>query len=312
MTVVPYSYVLALSAAIFVIGVAGVLMRRNVLVMFMSIELMLNAVNLAFIGLGQRIGSMDGQVSVFFVMTVGPAEAAVGPKGCGPRASPPAGSAGGGPDAAPMRRLAGPVGDMILKRAGRVLLHHLAGDRDPGTPRTVRIAGDQRVPARQILAFRQKAIGTGGRQPVDFPQGCGGEADAIGNALMAVLIIPAQSGPTVEQAAGDIGEGEFARVLVAELVQATTTASVAERFPLSRGHSFKRLGPPERPVLPTRHGAILTGFGRRWNRHRRRQTPSLVSFAQLPYLPSIARSGLAPGFDTDILTTMLRAPTLLP
>lgn len=78
MTVVPYSYVLALSAAIFVIGVAGVLLRRNVLIMFMSIELMLNAVNLAFIGLGQRIGSMDGQVIVFFVMTVAAAEAAVG------------------------------------------------------------------------------------------------------------------------------------------------------------------------------------------------------------------------------------------
>ena len=74
----PYSWVLALSAAIFVIGVAGVLLRRNVLVMFMSIELMLNAVNLAFIALARRMGSMDGQVIVFFVMTVAAAEAAVG------------------------------------------------------------------------------------------------------------------------------------------------------------------------------------------------------------------------------------------
>jgi NADH-quinone oxidoreductase subunit K len=75
---VSYSWLMALSAAIFTIGVAGVLLRRNILVMFMSIELMLNAVNLAFVILARRMGSMDGQVIVFFVMTVAAAEAAVG------------------------------------------------------------------------------------------------------------------------------------------------------------------------------------------------------------------------------------------
>lgn len=75
---VQLSWLMALSAAIFAIGVAGFLIRRNILVMFMSIELMLNAVNLAFISLGSRLGSMDGQVIVFFVMTVAAAEAAVG------------------------------------------------------------------------------------------------------------------------------------------------------------------------------------------------------------------------------------------
>jgi NADH-quinone oxidoreductase subunit K len=75
---VSYSWLMALSAAIFTIGVAGVLLRRNILIMFMSIELMLNAVNLAFVTLGRRMGSMDGQVIVFFVMTVAAAEAAVG------------------------------------------------------------------------------------------------------------------------------------------------------------------------------------------------------------------------------------------
>jgi len=74
----PYSWVMALSAAIFTVGVAGVLLRRNILVMFMSVELMLNAVNLAFVALGRWLGSMDGQVIVFFVMTVAAAEAAVG------------------------------------------------------------------------------------------------------------------------------------------------------------------------------------------------------------------------------------------
>ena len=75
---VQLSWLMALSAAIFAIGVAGFLIRRNILVMFMSIELMLNAVNLAFVSLGSRLGSMDGQVIVFFVMTVAAAEAAVG------------------------------------------------------------------------------------------------------------------------------------------------------------------------------------------------------------------------------------------
>ena len=75
---VPTGYCMALSAALFAIGVAGVLIRRNVIVMFMSIELMLNAVNLAFVAFGRAAGSMDGQVIVFFVMTVAAAEAAVG------------------------------------------------------------------------------------------------------------------------------------------------------------------------------------------------------------------------------------------
>ena len=74
----PISYFLVLSAILFAIGVVGVLIRRNIIVMFMSIELMLNAVNLAFVALGRRIGSIDGQVIVFFVITVAAAEAAVG------------------------------------------------------------------------------------------------------------------------------------------------------------------------------------------------------------------------------------------
>jgi NADH-quinone oxidoreductase subunit K len=74
----PISYYLVLSAILFAVGVTGVLIRRNVIVMFLAIELMLNAVNLALVTLGRRIGSMDGQVIVFFVMTVAAAEAAIG------------------------------------------------------------------------------------------------------------------------------------------------------------------------------------------------------------------------------------------
>ena len=74
----PISYFMVLSGVVFALGVVGVLIRRNIIVMFLSIELMLNAVNLAFIALGRQVGSIDGQVIVFFVITVAAAEAAVG------------------------------------------------------------------------------------------------------------------------------------------------------------------------------------------------------------------------------------------
>ncbi len=78
MTAVPINWYLILGAVLFTIGVIGVLVRRNVIVIFMSIELMLNAVNLVFVALSRQLQLMDGQVVVFFVMTVAAAEAAVG------------------------------------------------------------------------------------------------------------------------------------------------------------------------------------------------------------------------------------------
>jgi len=72
------SYYLVLSALIFGVGILGVLIRRNALVIFMSIELMLSAVNLTFVTLSRYLESLHGQVYVFFVMTVSAAEAAVG------------------------------------------------------------------------------------------------------------------------------------------------------------------------------------------------------------------------------------------
>lgn len=75
---VPISYHLILSGIIFTIGVMGVLVRRNAIIIFMSVELMLNAVNLSFVAFARQWGSMDGQLSVFFVMAVAAAEAAVG------------------------------------------------------------------------------------------------------------------------------------------------------------------------------------------------------------------------------------------
>jgi NADH-quinone oxidoreductase subunit K len=69
---------LIVSAVLFSIGTIGVLTRKNVIVMFMCIELMLNAVNLTFVALSRYLGNLDGQVFVFFIMTVAAAEAAVG------------------------------------------------------------------------------------------------------------------------------------------------------------------------------------------------------------------------------------------
>ncbi len=72
------NHYLLLSAFLFAIGTFGVLTRKNAIVIFMCIEVMLNSVNLTFIALSRHVGNMDGQIFVFFVMTVAAAEAAVG------------------------------------------------------------------------------------------------------------------------------------------------------------------------------------------------------------------------------------------
>jgi NADH-quinone oxidoreductase subunit K len=75
---IPLSWYLILAGILFTIGVVGVLTRRNAIVIFMCIELMLNAVNLTFVAFSRHLDSMDGQIFVFFIMTVAAAEAAVG------------------------------------------------------------------------------------------------------------------------------------------------------------------------------------------------------------------------------------------
>jgi NADH-quinone oxidoreductase subunit K len=75
---VPVSYFVALSAVLFGLGVIGFVWRRNIITIFMSIELMLNAVNLAFVAFSRSFGQLQGQIFVFFVIVVAAAEAAVG------------------------------------------------------------------------------------------------------------------------------------------------------------------------------------------------------------------------------------------
>lgn len=74
----PVTYYLALSSILFIIGALGVLIRRNLIIMFMSIELMLNSANLAFVAFASYHQALSGQIFVFFVMTVAAAEVAVG------------------------------------------------------------------------------------------------------------------------------------------------------------------------------------------------------------------------------------------
>jgi NADH-quinone oxidoreductase subunit K len=75
---VPLSWYLSLSLILFVLGIAGFLFRRNIITVFMSIELMLNAVNLSFITFSYKLKQVDGHIFAFFVMVVAAAEAAVG------------------------------------------------------------------------------------------------------------------------------------------------------------------------------------------------------------------------------------------
>ena len=75
---VPLSYYLALSAVLFVIGVVGVLIRKNIIIILLSIELMLNATNINFVAFSHYLQDITGQVFVFFVMTVAAAEVAIG------------------------------------------------------------------------------------------------------------------------------------------------------------------------------------------------------------------------------------------
>lgn len=75
---VPVQYYLALSIILFTIGTVGVLIRRNSIIIFMSVELMLNAANLVFVAFAQYYQALGGQIFVFFVMTVAAAEVAVG------------------------------------------------------------------------------------------------------------------------------------------------------------------------------------------------------------------------------------------
>ena len=75
---VPETYYIALSAILFTIGALGVLIRRNALIIFMSVELMLNAANLAFVAFANTYSQLNGQIIVFFVIAVAAAEVAVG------------------------------------------------------------------------------------------------------------------------------------------------------------------------------------------------------------------------------------------
>jgi NADH-quinone oxidoreductase subunit K len=78
LSTVGLSHYLILAVVLFILGAIGVLMRKNLIVILMSLELMLNAVNISFVAFGRYLDNLDGQIMVFFVMTIAAAEAAVG------------------------------------------------------------------------------------------------------------------------------------------------------------------------------------------------------------------------------------------
>ncbi len=75
---VPYEYYVALSGLLMVLGLIGIAVRRNIIALLISTELMLNAVNIAFVAFDMKLGDVGGQVFVFFILTIAAAEAAVG------------------------------------------------------------------------------------------------------------------------------------------------------------------------------------------------------------------------------------------
>lgn len=75
---IPTAFYVVLAGVVFTIGVLGVLIRRNVLIIFMCVEMMMNAVNLTFVALSRQFGTLDGQVFVFLIMAVAAAEVAIG------------------------------------------------------------------------------------------------------------------------------------------------------------------------------------------------------------------------------------------
>jgi NADH-quinone oxidoreductase subunit K len=75
---VPYEYYVALSGLLMVLGLIGVIIRKNIIAMLLSTELMLNAVNIAFVAFDMKLADVSGQVFVFFILTIAAAEAAVG------------------------------------------------------------------------------------------------------------------------------------------------------------------------------------------------------------------------------------------
>ena len=144
------------------------------------------------------------------------------------------------------RRAARPIDDVVFERAGAALADRAAAHRNAGLMDRIRVAGHQRMPPGEVLALGDPAIGAGGRQPVDLPHFRRRQADAVGHAAAAVGVVAAPAGVQVEQAAGDVGEGQRAGVVVPQLVQAAAAAAVAEGFPLGARHLLEPLGLPER------------------------------------------------------------------
>ncbi len=130
--------------------------------------------------------------------------------------------------AANARILPGPRGQMVFERPGMPFIDDAAAHRNSGGMDGLLAAGDKRMPPGETLPGLQASVGTGWRQPIDFRDRLGRQADAIGDVSAAICIIRASTGVGVQQAARDIGPGDFAGIVIAQFMQAAAATTVAQ------------------------------------------------------------------------------------
>ena len=148
--------------------------------------------------------------------------------------------------AAGARLAARPLDDVVLERPGTPLADRPAAHGNARLVNRAGVAGHQRMPPGEPLALGNAPIRAGWWQPIDFAHRLGREPDAVRHPAGPVGVVAALAGPQVEQSARDVGERQVVGVLVAQLVQATAAAAIAEGLPLVAGHLLKLLALPER------------------------------------------------------------------
>lgn len=146
---------------------------------------------------------------------------------------------------------------MMFEGTGVVLADHPVRYGRTGLEGAAGITGDERMPVRQRFAIGDQTVGAGWWQPVDFRQRGGGQRNTVGHFTRTVGVITARAAVRIEEAAGDVGEFQLAGFIVAQFVQATAAATVAEGFPLHLGHLIEALDYPKRPGTRLRHGSNL-------------------------------------------------------
>lgn len=144
--------------------------------------------------------------------------------------------------------LLGPVYHIILEILDIALGHDPSEYGYPGFDHGIRRAGHQGVPPVQVLPLGEPAVSAGFGKPRNLADILRGQAAAIGDKPLAVLVTGAAAGIEIQEPAGHVGVQNLAGVLVLKLVETALAAAVTERFPLRAGHFVERLALPERQL----------------------------------------------------------------